>query len=133
MTFLSDRAQYRILLLLVAMDGAVKSSDELAAEVGATQSGMSLYLRHIGARVAKWEQRGKGRLTPLYDLLPLPSVRKPHHMTATESRSRYWRSIKADPVWHEQHKFKQRVRDGLRSGRLTGGAIVIDGNVISLR
>lgn len=128
LTFSSYLAQYRILLLLAAMsEGPPKSARELAEAVDMDKSGVPAYLAHMGARVADWHKPEVGNLVPLYDMQPLPSVKRPKPLTAHQRKAGQWQRIKADPVRHERVKALQRLRRRSYDGGIT---MVVDGAVI---
>lgn len=128
MTYESYLAQYRILLLLSEMsEGEPKSARELADAVNMDKSSVPAYLAHMGARVAAWRKPVAGNLVPLYDMQPLPSVKRPKPQSAHQRKAGQWQRIKADPARHERVKALQRLRKRHYAGGVT---MVIDGNVI---
>lgn len=126
MTFTTDLAQYRILLILAELDeGPPKSARELADAVHMDRTAVAPYLKHIGARLAELRRLG-GNFVPAYDMKPLPPVRRPRKLSETVRKRQYWKQVKADPVRHTRVKALQRIRKKKWPGRVT---LFIDGNV----
>lgn len=118
MTFVTNVAQYKIMLLLAELDEGKKSLNELAAAIPMTREAVWNYLAHIGVRVAGWHIPGDGNFVPLYDRKPLPDVpRPPRTESETERKRRVWREIKRDPeritrVRAVQRAARKRRADG---------------------
>lgn len=129
-TFQKPLAQYRILLILAELDTGAKSTVELAEALCIQRSGVPIYLKHMGARVAEW-RRTTGNLVPVYDMRPLPDVPRPSKEEQTRAaRRRKWDKLKADSKKYAEYKRKQNIRMARIAGRgYAGRVIVIDGNV----
>lgn len=132
MTFNSYLAQYRVLLILAELDEGPKSAAQLADALHMDRSGVTPYLNHMGARIADYDRPATGNLVPLYDMKPLPNVKRPRVQTATERKREQWRRVKADPTRHTRVKALQRIRKRRIRNEWAGGiTLFIDGNVNS--
>lgn len=124
MKFTTHLAQYKILLILAALDERPKSARELADELHIDRSLVPQYLKHMGARVAAWVRPGTGNLVPYYDMKRCQPAQRPAPLTETQRKRARWKRIKADPVRHARVKALQRANRSNRRGAMT---VVIDG------
>lgn len=110
MRYRTNLAQYRILLLLAAMDTGPKSCIELAELCGMHKSGIPAYLTHMCARIADYGPYQRGRRTPLYDMSPGRDRPEPRGLSVAEHARLFRKRLLDDPGAHMAYNAKRRAR-----------------------
>ncbi|MGN6703576.1 MAG: hypothetical protein ACTHKB_11510 [Burkholderiaceae bacterium] len=117
-TYESNLAQYRIMLILSALDGAAEPMDyrEIGAAANLARPSVIGYIRHMTdecrvIRVAHHRQLDVHHWTRRYDTrTDLADAPKPRRKTRRQiEKARYWK-MKADPVAEHLYKSKRKAR-----------------------
>jgi len=113
-TYASNRAQYKILLLLDALQYEPLSVAELADELPMCRASIKMYLAHVGAHVAQY-LRTPYNYVPRYSMSGKRAY-KPKAMSNAERKRLEWQKIRNDPALHEARKeYRRKTKTGILS------------------